>query len=301
MRQGPVQDEVLAIDYFISESGRVISEILDVLEVIENNNSDLNHIFVKFLPVLYLQLENVEEVLGSLLETFGQRLLRLHVACIEICVTHRQASTDTAHPLRIIATNPADLPSGSRCMLSACPRTVSGFSRASEARSRWEICTKSRFQHHTLTEGLQSIQPRRHMAHIMGTQYVYDFPELFGKAIENSWLEAIRKCPSLSEKQPSMGRCIDCTELVLDEHESLVECDRNPEQTRMVLSRGLRLLEPLSILKAESLLLLRTILHFERGASGLAECIFFNKCTQYAYDRGIPRIYISANSGAASQ
>ena len=30
------------------------------------------------------------------------------------------------------------------------------------------------------------LQPKRYKAHLMGTQFVYDFPELFRQAIQNS-------------------------------------------------------------------------------------------------------------------
>ena len=52
-----------------------MNDILDALEIIGNNNSDLNHIFINFSPVFPLQPPEVEEALGGFLERFGHLLL----------------------------------------------------------------------------------------------------------------------------------------------------------------------------------------------------------------------------------
>ncbi len=297
VEEGPAQDKVLAIDYLISESGRLISEILDVLEVIENNNSDLNHIFVKFLPVLSLQPEDVEMALGSLFEKFGHRMLRLHVNGIEICVTHIQASTDMAHPFRIIATNPTGFVFRLETYVERKSKDGQWIFQGVGGTFKMGSLHQQPVSAPYPTEGLQSIQPKRHMAHIMGTQYVYDFPELFGRAIENSWLEAMRKCPSISEKQPSMGGFIACAELFLDEHDNLVECDRSAGTNTNGLVAWITTARTPEYPQGRKFIVIAHDITFRAGSFGLVECIFFNKCTQYAYDRGIPRIYISANSG----
>ena len=73
-----------------------------------------------------------------------------------------------------------------------------------------------------------ALQPKRYKAHIMGTQYVYDFPELFRQAIENEWRATVAQHPAMKEKQPVQGECIDANELVLDESDNLAEVSREP-------------------------------------------------------------------------
>ena len=51
-----------------------MNDILDALEVIGNNNSDLNHIFINFSPVFSLQPKDVEAALAGSLDRFGRRL-----------------------------------------------------------------------------------------------------------------------------------------------------------------------------------------------------------------------------------
>ena len=67
------------------------------LEIIGNNNSDLNHIFINFSPVFPLQPPEVEEALGGFLERFGRRLWRLRVTGAEI----RIICTEPSHWLAI--------------------------------------------------------------------------------------------------------------------------------------------------------------------------------------------------------
>ena len=51
VRQGRLRDEIPTADYLISETDRLVNDILDALEIIGNNSSDLNHIFINFTPV----------------------------------------------------------------------------------------------------------------------------------------------------------------------------------------------------------------------------------------------------------
>ena len=43
-----------------------------------------------------------------------------------------------------------------------------------------------------------SLQPKRYQAHLVGTTYVYDFPDLCSKALHNLWSKARDACPSLA-------------------------------------------------------------------------------------------------------
>ena len=60
VRPGRLRDEIPTADYLISETDRLVNDILDALEIIGNNNSDLNHIFINFTPVFPLSPEEIE-------------------------------------------------------------------------------------------------------------------------------------------------------------------------------------------------------------------------------------------------
>ena len=72
------------------------------------------------------------------------------------------------------------------------------------------------------------LQPKRHKAHLMGTQSVYDFPELFRQAFHQSWLKCAKKVLSFKERIPPLTECLEYSELVLDDNGGLAEVQREP-------------------------------------------------------------------------
>lgn len=79
VRPGRVRDEIPTADYLISEADRLMNDILDALEIIGNNGSDMNHIFINFTQVFPLPPQEVEEALAGFLDRFGRRAWRLRV------------------------------------------------------------------------------------------------------------------------------------------------------------------------------------------------------------------------------
>lgn len=79
VRPGRLRDQAPTAEYFIPKAHRLMSDILDALEVIGNNHSDLNHIFLNFIPVFTLQPSDVEEALSDFVKGFSRRILRLRV------------------------------------------------------------------------------------------------------------------------------------------------------------------------------------------------------------------------------
>ncbi|KAG9803182.1 acetyl-CoA carboxylase acc1, partial [Aureobasidium melanogenum] len=84
VRPGRVRDDISTVEYMISEADRLMTDILDALEIIGNNNSDLNHIFINFSPVFPLTPKEVEEALAGFLDRFGRRAWRLRVTGVEV-------------------------------------------------------------------------------------------------------------------------------------------------------------------------------------------------------------------------
>jgi hypothetical protein len=181
-----------------------MNDILDALEIIGNNNSDLNHIFINFSPVFPLQPPEVEQALGGFLERFGRRLWRLRVTGAEIRIVCTDPTTGMPYPLRVVITN-----------TSGYVIQVEMYAeRKSEKGGDWVFqsiggTTKIGSMHlrpvSTPYPTKEWLQPKRYKAHLMGTQYVYDFPELFRQAIQNSWVKAVKKHSSLatSNLQPA--------------------------------------------------------------------------------------------------
>ncbi|KAG0634827.1 acetyl-CoA carboxylase [Tuber brumale] len=112
VRQGGLRDEIITADYLISETDRLVNDILDAFEIIGNNNSDLNHIFINFTPISPLSPEEIEPALGGSTERFGRRLWRLRVTGAEIHIIFLPlpVSDSTVHSLEVPPSVPSILP-----------------------------------------------------------------------------------------------------------------------------------------------------------------------------------------------
>ncbi|SPO00590.1 probable acetyl-CoA carboxylase [Cephalotrichum gorgonifer] len=298
IRPGRLRDEIPTAEYLISEADRVINDIFDALEIIGNNNSDLNHIFVNFSPVFSLQPEDVEHSLQGFLDRFGARAWRLRVAQVEI---------------RIICTDPQGVPLPLRVLITNTSGYIVDVDMYAEKKSEkgeWVFHsiggtsgTKEKGPMHLRPVGSpyatkNQLQPKRYQAHRMGTQYVYDFPELFRQAIANSWTKAVKKMPSLAEQQPKGGDCIAFTELVLDDKDNLEEVNREPGTNTCGMVGWLIKARTPEYPNGRRFIIVANDITYKIGSFGPKEDNFFHKCTEMARKLGIPRIYLSANSGA---
>lgn len=296
VRPGRLRDDIPTAEYLISEADNLMNDILDALEIIGNNNSDLNHIFINFTPVFQLQPEDVEKALAGFLERFGRRLWRLRVTAAEIRILCTEPATGIPYPLRVMITN-----------TSGYIIEIEMYAERKSEKGEWIFqsiggTTKIGSMHlrpvSTPYPTKNWLQPKRYKAHVMGTQYVYDFPELFRQAFQNSWTKAIADHPSLADKRPPLGECIDYSELVLDDTDNLAEVSREPGTNTHGMVGWLVTARTPEYPRGRRFIIVANDITFQIGSFGPQEDKFFHKCTELARKLGIPRIYLSANSGA---
>ncbi|KAK5154946.1 hypothetical protein LTR04_005927 [Oleoguttula sp. CCFEE 6159] len=297
VRPGRLRDNIPTAEYMISEADRLMTDILDAMEIIGNNNSDLNHIFINFSTVFPLQPSEVEEALVGFLERFGRRAWRLRVTGAEIRIICTDPNTGEPYPLRVVITNT----SGYIIQVELYAE------RKSDKGGEWLFqsiggTTKIGPMHlrpvSTPYPTKGALQPKRYKAHIMGTQYVYDFPELFRQAFENSWNQVVAQHPALKERQPVKGECIEYSELVLDDSDNLAEVNREPGANTIGMVGWIVTAKSPEYPRGRRFIIIANDITFKIGSFGPAEDKFFHKCSQLARQLGIPRIYLSANSGA---
>ncbi|KAJ9137052.1 Acetyl-CoA carboxylase [Pleurostoma richardsiae] len=296
IRPGRLRDDIPTAEYLISEADRTINDIFDALEIIGNNNSDLNHMFINFTPVFPLDPSEVEHSLQGFLDRFGPRAWRLRVAQCEIRIICTDPATGRPYPLRVLISN-----------TSGYVIQVELYAERKSEKGEWVFqsiggTTKIGSMHllpvSTPYPTKNWLQPKRYKAHLMGTQYVYDFPELFRQAIQNSWAKAVKQYSPLAEKQPAVGECIDFNELVLDDQDNLAEVSRDPGTNTCGMVGWLINARTPEYPRGRKFIVVANDITFNIGSFGPKEDNFFNKCTELARKLGIPRIYLSANSGA---
>ncbi|KAL2752979.1 hypothetical protein ACRALDRAFT_1065940 [Sodiomyces alcalophilus JCM 7366] len=297
IRPGRLRDEIPTSEYLISEADRVVNDIFDALEIIGNNNSDLNQVFINFTPVFQLQPSEVESSLQGFLDRFGPRAWRLRVSQVEIRIICTDPSTGLPCPLRVIITN-----------TSGFVVDVDIYAERKTEKGDWVFHsiggTNEKGPMHLMPTNTPYptknwLQPKRYKAHLMGTQYVYDFPELFRQAIQNTWTTAAKKVgPPVAQQQPKPGECLTYSELVLDDKDNLAEVNREPGTNSCGMVGWIFTARTPEYPKGRRFIVVANDITYMIGSFGPLEDHYFNKCTELARKLGIPRIYLSANSGA---
>lgn len=295
VRPGRLKDDIPTAEYLIAETDRLVNDILDALEIIGNNNSDLNHIFINFTPVFPLQPKDVEEKLAGFLERFGRRLWRLRVTGAELRILCTDPDSGLPFPLRVVINNTSGFVVKVESYIERKSKSGDWVFESIDATQVGSMHMRPVSSPYPIKEWLQ---PKRNKAHLMGTQYVYDFPELFRQAIQNSWAKAIAKHPALAESRPEVGTCIDYKELVLDDAGNLSEVAREPGTNTLGMVGWLITARTPEYPRGRRFIIVANDITFQIGSFGPQEDEFFHHCTELARKLGIPRIYLSANSGA---
>lgn len=285
IRTGVIHDDISISEYLISESNRLMSDILDALEVIDTSNSDLNHIFINFSAVFNVLPEEIEAAFGSFLERFGRRLWRLRITGAEIRIVCSDPTTNASFPLRAIINN------------------VSGYVVKSElymevknTKGEWVFKSIGNpgSMHlrpiNTPYPVKESLQPKRYKAHNMGTTYVYDFPELFRQATLSQWkMHARAKVPK---------DVFTSLELIADDSGELTPVEREPGSNKIGMVGFKVTAKTPEYPRGRQFIIVANDITHKIGSFGPDEDAYFDKCTEYARKLRIPRIYLSANSGA---
>lgn len=286
IRTGSIKNDITASEYLTSEAHRLVSDILDQLEILDTSNTDLNHIFINFSAVFNITPEDVENAFASFLERFGRRLWRLRVTGAEIRIMCTDPTTGIPFPLRAVINN------------------VSGYVVKSElyieeknAQGEWifkSIGTPGSMHLRPISTPYPTkewLQPKRQRAHQLGTTYVYDFPELFKQALISSWKD-------FDANAKITDSFFSYEELITDDSDDVTPVNREPGANNIGMVAFLVNAKTPEYPKGRQFVIVANDITFKIGSFGPKEDAFFNKVTEYAREHGIPRIYLSANSGA---
>ncbi|TBU46750.1 acetyl CoA carboxylase [Dichomitus squalens] len=290
VRPGRIRGSMNTAQYLISETDRLVTSILDALEVVsvQHRNTDCNHIFMNFIYNLSVTYEDVLEAISGFIERHGKRLWRLHVTGSEIRIVLEDQDGNVT-PIRCIIENVSGFIVNYHGYQEIT--TDKGTTILKSIGEKGPLHLQPVHQAYPTKE---SLQPKRYQAHLVGTTYVYDFPDLFSKALSNVWAKARVTSPSLSLPK----KIFESKELILDEHEQLQEVDRAPGNNTVGMVGWVFTLRTPEYPDGRRAVVIANDITFKIGSFGPAEDQFFFLCSQYAREHGLPRIYLSANSGA---
>ncbi|KAL0953702.1 hypothetical protein HGRIS_004895 [Hohenbuehelia grisea] len=290
VRPGRLRGTMSMAEYLISETDRLVTGVLDALEVVsaQYRNTDCNHIFMNFVYNLQVTYDDVLAAISGFIERHGKRLWRLHVTGSEIRIA-LEDSEGNVTPIRCIIEN-----------VSGFIVNYHGYQEISTDRGTTilkSIGEKGPLHLQPVHQAYptkESLQPKRYQAHLIGTTYVYDFPDLFSKALHNVWTKARDTNPSLVLPK----KLLESKELVLDEHDQLTEVDRAPGNNSFGMVAWVFTMRTPEFPLGRKAVVVANDITYKIGSFGPLEDQFFYLVTKYARNLGLPRIYLSANSGA---
>ncbi len=136
-----------------------------------------------------------------------------------------------------------------------------------------------------------ALQSRRSRAHALQTTFVYDFIDVLGQAVRASWRKvAASKIPSEVIKS--------AVELVFDEQEKMREVKRAPGMNTIGMVAWLVEVATPEYPTGRKLVVIGNDVTIQAGSFGPIEDRFFAAASKLARELGVPRLYVSANSGA---
>eukprot|EP01040_Poterioochromonas_malhamensis_P001981 gene1983-2117_t len=140
------------------------------------------------------------------------------------------------------------------------------------------------------------LQRKRATSRRVGSTYATDFLGLLEVALINSWQQYYESIRQRTATPPTNLLLFD--ELVLNNDGELVKTKRFPGTNKIgMLAWQLKIKTPQYPLGREVVVIANDVT-VQSGSFGVQEDDFFYKASEYARVRGLPRIFISCNSGA---
>lgn len=278
-------------EYIISASDRIVNDILNTLEVAmgqaEYRNADASHIFMSFIYQLDISIEDVQKALAGFIDRHGLRLFRLRVTAAEVRLVLR-GSDGNRMPIRAFIINETGLV----VRYEAYEEVVNEegeiiLSNIAGPSAPAPLHAQPANQPYATKVALQS---RRSRAHALQTTFAYDFIDVLRQSLRAQW----KKSPAKHPQDPIKS----WAELVMDDNQQLRQLKRAPGMNRIGMVAWLiELLTP-EYPQGRQIILIANDVTIQAGSFGPVEDKFFAAASRLARKMRIPRLYVSANSGA---
>ncbi|CAH1789095.1 unnamed protein product [Owenia fusiformis] len=298
IRHSDLVSKEASYEYVQNEAERTLLEAMDALEVAFSEHSDIskktdcNHIFLNFVPTLTLSdPAKLMDTIRSMVLRYGVRIWRLRILQAELKMTIRLTANGQRTPIRVFLTNE----SGYYLDISMY-REVTDPKSGQVMFQAWG--TKQGPLHgYALSTPYQTkdhLQLKRFQAQSNGTTYVYDFPQMFRQALKLIWEEHQKLHPDVVIPESS----VTCIELVLDAQGVLCEINRVSGENEIGMVAWRMTLFTPEFPEGRDIIVISNDITHKIGSFGPQEDLLFLRASELARAQGLPRIYLSANSGA---
>ena len=276
---------------------------LDELERAQSNSKvnsqSSSRIFLHSMPELEgttpeEMSQKFDKIMDALKSKLAKRLLKLQVDEIEIKV--RLMSTDEEgnpiiQPVRLVASSME----GEWLKTSAFaekPDPVTGVTK--------EFCVlgsdKDQLCFLDPYAGANIIQTKRAIARRVGSTYAYDFLGLLEVGLIGEWDEYLTKLDNSEINMPS--GIFSSQELIEDEDGNLAPGARPIGSNKVGMVSWVVNMKTPEYPEGREVVFIANDVTVQSGSFGVPEDDHYYKASQYARERGLPRVYIACNAGA---
>lgn len=291
------------------EAERTFTEALDAVEMARCDRrfrrTDFNHIFLNVIPPVQIDIDDVEAICRRMFQRYANRCWSLRVFGVEIKVSALiDDKTSTAIiPLRFLLFNPTG-------HVLKVESYVESTDRKSGVEKLISVSQDSPGSlHGTLLSApyrvMDRIQRRRVVAQALETTYVYDFLHIFNRQLHQLWRRySENRLLGGFHRHKIPITLIETSELILDNissNEKLREMVKTSRKAGLndigMVAWQCTLYTP-EYPKGREVIIIANDITFRSGSFGPEEDALFYAASKLSREKGIPRIYLAANSGA---
>jgi acetyl-CoA carboxylase/biotin carboxylase 1 len=287
----------------LAGADRIFTMAMDELEraLLDPAVSDTasSRLFVNIIADIKLDLDTTlvlfRNVMDQLVSKYATRLLKLRVDEVEVKMRVKdKKGNEESIPVRLIASS-----------------STGGWLTREAYREYLDPVTGQAEQYCSLSEGGEAnsicvldpyptsnvLQKKRATARRVGSTYATDFLGLIEVALINSWQSYFEKTGQVSSSLPA--KLFTFEELVLPAGGSeLVKEKRFPGSNKIGMLAWLTTLKTPQYPEGRQVVFIANDVTVQSGSFGVQEDEFFFKASEYARTRGLPRVFLSCNSGA---
>jgi acetyl-CoA carboxylase / biotin carboxylase 1 len=229
-------------------------------------------------------------IMDVLISKYATKLLKLRVDEIEVKLRIVGDGQDTPVPVRLIASSSA----GGWLTREAYRETLDPITGQTinycTMTGKNDICILDPYPTSSI------LQTKRTTARKVGSTYAYDFLGLLEVALINSWQSYLE---GVGSTQPIPPLLFTADELVLDKNTgALIREKRFPGTNKIGMLAWVATMKTPQYPAGREVVFIANDVTVQSGSFGVLEDEFFYKASEYARQHGLPRIFLSCNSGA---
>ncbi|CAD5117425.1 DgyrCDS6195 [Dimorphilus gyrociliatus] len=301
IRHSDLVSREASFEYLRSEGERMLLEAMDALEVAFEHplskRTDCNHVFLNFVPTMVMADPiKIEDTVRNMVMCYGHRIWKLRVLQAEVKMNVKKTQESEPMPIRVFVNND----SGYYLDIT----TYKEINDGKGGQVHFESLGKKKGPLHGLILSTpymtkDQLQLKRFQAQSAGTTYAYDLPELFKQALVKLWKKYYASKGEAEENfQNTELDCFSFVELVIGQDGKLKEFNRLQGENDCGMVAWKFTLKTPEFPNGRSAIVIANDITFQIGSFGPKEDDLFLKASELARAEGIPRIYVSANSGA---